>query len=251
MSATSMRRGTPTSSALPLPTSAIIASSTRMLAGSRPKLQTTRASARQVYGLCHWRHPLRQLPGHDPYRGNGGEPLPDHDVQVPILAMERIGPRLDSGVIRHAAVALGMILGVNVLGALPAFFIGSETGWVERPWFYPPEIVFPVVWTTLFTLMGVALYLVWRQGTHDRAVRIAFLAFFGQFLLNIAWTPAFFGLRRPGLGLLVIVLLWFAIVGTIVTFKRVSRPAAVLLAPYLLWVTFAAVLNGAIFLAMA
>ncbi|MFB6108213.1 MAG: TspO/MBR family protein [Haloplanus sp.] len=148
---------------------------------------------------------------------------------------------------RDALVALVTVLAVNALGALPSVFVGSETGWVERPWFYPPEILFPVVWTLLFTLMGVALVLVWRRGTGDREVRVALLAFGVQFGLNLAWTPVFFGLRRPDLGLVVIGALWLAVVGTIAAFDRVSRLAAGLLLPYLGWVTFAFALNYAIY----
>lgn len=152
---------------------------------------------------------------------------------------------------RDALVAVGMILGVNALGALPAAFIGSDTGWIDRPWFYPPEIAFPVVWTLLFTLMGLALFLLWREGTQRRDVRVAFAAFAFQLALNIAWTPLFFGLQRPDLGLVVIAVLWVAIVGTIVAFDRVNRLAAGLLVPYLAWVSFAAVLNYAIYASWA
>lgn len=156
--------------------------------------------------------------------------------------MERAG--LSRG---ELPVAVGMVLGVNGLGAAPALFVGSDTGWFERPWFYPPEVLFPVVWTLLFSLMGVALFLVWRAGTHRRDVRVALAAFGGQFALNLAWTPAFFGLQRPGLGLAVIAALWLAIAGTIVAFDRVDRRAAGLLVPYLAWVSFAAVLTYAIY----
>ena len=151
--------------------------------------------------------------------------------------------------IRDGLGALGAILGVNALGALPAVFIRGDTGWIDRPWFYPPGILFPIAWTLLFTLMGLSLFVVWRRGTDRRAVRIALGTFGVQFALNLAWTPVFFGLQRADLGLLVIVALWVAIVATIVTFSRVSRTAAALLVPYLGWVSFALVLNYAIFAA--
>jgi benzodiazapine receptor len=143
-------------------------------------------------------------------------------------------------------VALAMVLAVNAVGALPSLFVGADTGWFERPWFFPPTIAFPVVWTLLFTLLGIALFLVWRVGTDRRPVRVALAAFVAQFALNLTWTPVFFGLQRPALGFAVIVLLWVAIVGTIVAFDRVDRRAAALLVPYLAWVSFAAVLNYAI-----
>jgi len=146
-----------------------------------------------------------------------------------------------------ALTALGFVVGVNTVGASPAFVFGADTGWIDKPWFFPPAIVFPVVWTALFALMGVALFLVWRAGTERRDVRVALAAFGAQFALNLAWTPVFFGLRRPGLGLVVILLLVVAIAATVVAFDRVDRRAAVLLAPYHLWAAFAGVLNYAIY----
>ena len=126
-------------------------------------------------------------------------------------------------------------------------FFGADTTWFDRPWLFPPTIAFPVVWTALFTLMGVALYLVVRRGLDRRAVRAAVAVFAVQLALNVAWTPAFFGLRRPDLGLVVIALLWVAVAATIAAFDRVDRRAALLLVPYLAWVSFAAVLNYAIY----
>ena len=148
---------------------------------------------------------------------------------------------------REGLIALGVVLSVNALGALPAVFAGADTNWIDRPWFYPPEILFPIVWTLLFTLMGVALFIVWRHGTDQRSVRVALGTFAVQFALNLAWTPVFFGLQRADLGLIVIGMLWVAIGTTIVMFSRVSRIAAALLVPYLAWVSFAVVLNYAIY----
>lgn len=144
-------------------------------------------------------------------------------------------------------LAIGFVLLVNAVGALPAFVVGADTSWFERPALFPPAVLFPVVWTALFTLMGISLSLVWRRDRSRREVRLALSIFCVQFLLNLAWTPVFFGLRRPGLGLGVIGALWIAILGTIVAFDRIDRRAAVLLVPYLLWVSFAAALNYAIY----
>lgn len=91
--------------------------------------------------------------------------------------------------------------------------------------------------------MGVALYLVWRRGLDSRAVRLAVGLFALQMAFNLAWTPAFFGLRSPALGLAIIAVLWVLIVATMYAFDRVDRRAAALLVPYLAWVSFAAVLN--------
>lgn len=89
--------------------------------------------------------------------------------------------------------------------------------------------------------------MIWRQGIERREVKPALVAFCVQFILNVVWTPAFFGLQRPGLGLIVIAMLWVAILVTIAMFYRVSRIAAALLVPYLGWVSFALVLNYAIY----
>jgi tryptophan-rich sensory protein len=140
-----------------------------------------------------------------------------------------------------------VIILVNAVGALPAFVFGADTDWFERPALFPPEILFPIVWTLLFTLMGIALWLVWREGQTTHDIRLALSVFALQFVFNLAWTPVFFGFQRPGLGLVVIGLLWVSILGTIVAFDRVDRRAAVLLVPYLLWVSFAAVLNYLIY----
>ena len=140
--------------------------------------------------------------------------------------------------------AIAFVLVVNVVGSVPGVLSSPGSPWfraLEKPAFYPPEIAFPVVWTLLFTLMGVALWLVWRSDADGR--RLALGLFVAQMAFNVAWTPAFFTLEVLLLGLLVIVALWILVVATIVAFDRVDRRAAALLVPYLAWVTFAAVLN--------
>ncbi len=132
-------------------------------------------------------------------------------------------------------------------GALGAIFtVRSVQGWyttLNRPPFAPPSGVFAPVWTTLFVLMGIALFMVWRRAGHPGAPA-ALRVFAIQWLLNVLWSVAFFGLQSPLLGLIDIVALWGMIVLTIVRFARVSRPAAWLLAPYIAWVSFAIVLNA-------
>ena len=117
---------------------------------------------------------------------------------------------------------------------------------LKKPSFAPPNWLFGPVWITLFVLMGIALYLVWRQGVASPEVRIGLLIFVIQLLLNIAWSAAFFALRSPLGGLVVIGLLWVAILLTIISFSRVSTAAGLLLAPYILWVSFAALLNASL-----
>ena len=116
---------------------------------------------------------------------------------------------------------------------------------LPKPSWNPPNAVFGPVWTVLYLAMAVAAWLVWRA--RDERDVVPALAWFGvQLALNVAWSISFFGLRSPRAGVVVIVLLWFAILGTIVAFAPISMPAALVLVPYLAWVTFATALNGAI-----
>jgi len=113
---------------------------------------------------------------------------------------------------------------------------------LKKPFFTPPNWIFSPVWISLFILMGISLFFVWRKTDHP-TFKIAFLFFFAQLILNILWSAAFFGLKSPFLGLMDIVLLWMAILLTILNFFKVSKFAGVLLIPYLLWVSFATLLN--------
>jgi tryptophan-rich sensory protein len=97
-------------------------------------------------------------------------------------------------------------------------------------------------------MMGIAAFLVWRKGLDKQSVRIALVCFIVQLFLNAIWTPLFFGLRSPLAGLIDIVLLLSAIDLTAILFLRISKPAALLLVPYVLWVLFATVLNASIYL---
>lgn len=128
-------------------------------------------------------------------------------------------------------------------------YYAGDSGWyatLAKPALNPPSWVFGPVWTTLFALMGIAAFLVWRKGTHRRNIKIALGIFGVQLALNTLWSILFFGMQNPGVALVEITLLWLAIVATIIAFARISRPAAWLLAPYILWVSFAAYLNYAI-----
>ncbi|MFH1511613.1 MAG: TspO/MBR family protein [Candidatus Woesearchaeota archaeon] len=139
----------------------------------------------------------------------------------------------------------------NLAGLIGSFFtMDSVRTWyttVHRPSFNPPNWVFAPVWTTLFILMGISLYLVWSKGVGARRVKIAMTIFGAQLALNILWSILFFGLRSPFYAFIEIIVLWAAIILTIAAFYMVSRPAAYLLIPYVLWVTFAAILNFSIY----
>ena len=136
-----------------------------------------------------------------------------------------------------------VVFSVSVIGGL---FTASSVGtWYEglaRPSWRPPNWLFGPVWTLLYAMMAVSAWLVWKKAGFGPAL----LMFAVQLLINGIWSPVFFGAQSLGGGLVVIVALWFAIVGTIAMFWPVSLAAALLLLPYLAWVSFATVLNAAI-----
>lgn len=117
---------------------------------------------------------------------------------------------------------------------------------LKKPWFTPPNWVFAPVWVTLFFLMGIAVFLVWRKSLRDRKVKVALAVFGVQLALNVLWSAVFFGFRSPLAGLIVIAILWVAILLSLVQFLKVSRPAGFLLLPYIVWVSIAAALNTSI-----
>jgi tryptophan-rich sensory protein len=138
-----------------------------------------------------------------------------------------------------APQAAGLLGTLFTMPAIPAWYDG-----LVKPDFSPPNWVFGPVWTTLYLMMGIAAFLVWRK--QAPATGRALGAFWIQLVLNALWSILFFGMRSPLLGLIDIVALWLAIVWTMIEFKKVSRPAFWLMVPYLLWVSFATALNLAI-----
>jgi tryptophan-rich sensory protein len=141
---------------------------------------------------------------------------------------------------------VGSVLLCELAGIVPAILTAEDVAtWyptLVRPDFTPPDSLFGPVWTTLYLLMGVSLYLVWRRDG-GRARRLALGVFGVQLALNASWTLVFFGAHAIFGGLVVIVALLATIVATIALFARIDRRAAALLVPYLLWVSFATVLN--------
>jgi len=139
--------------------------------------------------------------------------------------------------------AIGLAFWIALTFCAPVLGVISPPGdWyasLNKPSWNPPPWIFGPVWTTLYLMMAVAAWLVWRRHGWNRAIGIYLL----QLLLNAAWTPVFFGLHQPGWAFAVIIALWLAIWLTMRAFARLNRAAAWLLAPYAAWVTFAAVLN--------
>jgi len=117
---------------------------------------------------------------------------------------------------------------------------------LAKPSFNPPASVFGPVWTVLYLLMGISLFLIWERAEGTAEKRRALTLFAFQLGLNAAWSVLFFGLRLPGWALLDLILLWIALLATVVLFFCLDRWAGWLLVPYLVWVSFAGVLNGSI-----
>jgi tryptophan-rich sensory protein len=114
---------------------------------------------------------------------------------------------------------------------------------LNKPAFSPPNWLFGPAWITLYTLMGISLYLVWSKGLNNKKVKDALKFFSIQLVLNSFWTIIFFGLRNPFAAFVEIIFLWASIAFTIFSFYKISRTAAYLLVPYIIWVSFAAALN--------
>jgi tryptophan-rich sensory protein len=119
---------------------------------------------------------------------------------------------------------------------------------LNKPSFTPPNWIFAPVWTALYILMGISLFLILRKGLREKNIREAFMMFMVQLILNAGWSIVFFGTHSILGGFLVISVLWASILVTIILFYGISHLASIMLLPYLLWVSFASVLNFSLFL---
>jgi len=137
-----------------------------------------------------------------------------------------------------ACEGAGGIGAIFTTPAIPTWYAG-----LKKPTFTPPNSVFGPIWITLYLLMGIAVFLVWREGLGQEGVTIAFVIFWAQLVLNILWSVIFFGLKSLFGGMVMILLLWIAILINIITFFGVSPLAGWLLIPYIIWVSIAANLN--------
>jgi len=137
----------------------------------------------------------------------------------------------------------------GVIGSI--FTISSIPTWyavLRKPWFTPPNWLFGPIWLTLYFLMGISLYLVFESKRNKAKEKPALWAFGIQLFLNVLWSVLFFGMHYLLYGFIEIVLLWISIAVTIILFFKVSKVAAYLLLPYILWVTIAALLNYYVFI---
>ncbi len=150
------------------------------------------------------------------------------------------------GIISFIVCIIICLAAAAIGGWATASNVNSWYPTLVKPAFNPPSWIFGPVWTTLYLMMGVSLWIMWRATTsmHGEPRPMAPLIAFGvQLALNIAWSFLFFTLRNPGAAAVEIIMLWLAILAAIVIFAPFSRIASWLLVPYLLWVTFASVLN--------
>lgn len=138
------------------------------------------------------------------------------------------------------AAGIGSIFTIS---AIPTWYAS-----LQKPGFAPPNWVFAPVWTLLYLLMGISLYIVWEKGFKAKGVRKAIGVFSFQLLLNALWSIAFFGLKSPLTGFLIIALLWASILATILAFYKIDKRAGMLLIPYIAWASIATALNYAIVL---
>ena len=144
--------------------------------------------------------------------------------------------------------SLAVCFGASGIGAI---FMADDSisNWyagLQKPNITPPDWVFGPVWTILYLLMGISLFIVWNKGLDKPKVKQALGLFLIQLFLNAAWTPLFFGLHLILAALIEIMLLWLAILATFLVFKQISARAGMLLLPYLIWVGYAVILNGSI-----
>ncbi len=138
------------------------------------------------------------------------------------------------------------LLGVELIGITSSLVSGGVNEWFEnlvKPVFNPPNWIFAPVWTILYLMIGISFFLVWKNKEKIKLKKKAYWIFGIQLALNWFWSIAFFGMNNIGLALLIIILLLISIVLNILIFYRISKTSGYLLVPYLLWVSFATILN--------
>jgi tryptophan-rich sensory protein len=143
---------------------------------------------------------------------------------------------------------IGLIIACNLIGASGALLGASDGDWyrnIKKPSFNPPSWIFGPVWTLLFTLMGVALYLVWTSPS-SKIRTVALILFAVQFVFNVLWSYLFFGINKPGIAFAEILIMLGFIIATTVYFFKINKISGYLLIPYILWVSFASFLNFSI-----
>jgi translocator protein len=151
----------------------------------------------------------------------------------------------------------GIKLAISILASFAAAGIGSLftfkaiPTWyrgLKKPPYTPPNWAFGPVWTTLYILMGISVFLTWQKGFSTNEATLAFTLFWIQLLFNVLWSIIFFGMKSKGVGVITIIVLWLLILATIIASFRVSVWAGALLIPYIIWVSIASYLNIGVWL---
>lgn len=141
-------------------------------------------------------------------------------------------------------VSIVICLSPGIIGSL--FTTPAINSWyvqLEKPFFNPPNWIFGPTWTSLYILMGISLWLVWNKRLNDRFVKSSIIFFIIHLVFNATWSIIFFGFKDPGLALVNIIILLIMILMLIFLFYQINKQAAYLLIPYILWVSFATILN--------
>lgn len=138
-------------------------------------------------------------------------------------------------------MATGFLSGMSTADSIQNWY-----STLNKPFFNPPNWIFAPVWTILYILLGIAVALIWHHGLNKKEVKAAIGIFVLQFAVNLLWSPTFFNMQAPTIAFIIIVILLALIILTIMRFNKIQRSASLLLIPYLLWVSFATILNGSI-----
>lgn len=152
----------------------------------------------------------------------------------------QFGPFMVSLII---TIAIGVVASLFTTPQIPGWYAS-----LQKPVFNPPNWLFAPVWTTLYIMIAIAAYLVWKKRDNSITYHKAKQIYFGQLFLNFSWSIVFFGLHQIFIALMIIVLLWISIIVNMLAFNRFSKVACWLLLPYLLWVSFASLLNFSIYM---
>jgi benzodiazapine receptor len=133
---------------------------------------------------------------------------------------------------------IGISSGLFSAGAIKTWYLT-----LQKPAWNPPNYLFGPVWTILYVLMGISLWLIWKSNVSEAIQKKAIYFFALQLFINFWWSIVFFNFQSPALGLIVIILMLLCILLTIFQFAPISKTAAWLLVPYISWVSFATILN--------
>jgi translocator protein len=142
-----------------------------------------------------------------------------------------------------ASFAAGGIGSLFTFKAIPTWYAG-----LKKPPYTPPRWAFGPVWTTLYILMGISVFLIWQSGLGTNGALFTFTLFWIQLMFNALWSIIFFGVKSKGGGVIIIIILWLLILATVITSFRVSGWAGALLIPYIIWVSIASYLNIGVWL---